>query len=427
MSQEPRIGPGDLPVHEIRSTGVGLDLSEVGGFARLASDLAAEAGLGPWIESWQELPKLIVVLDEPPNTATRVAAAFALAGELIRRDHTVLLLDGDDHLPDLTRWCGRLDQEGWIDVARYGVSVEAASLPLPWAPDRGRLLGVGSYQPTRISADELSSLLEYLGSQADVVIACASAGDRGATWAVQPSLRTVCWSPNIQPADVVAAMVRDAGLLGERPAAVLALVGHSDTGASIDHGIIAGRTEPSRKSSPVFRRLAGLLGLLVVVLIVWWTGLFDGEPKTGPVVDQPPTPELIDHSHEDDQTALETSAEPVPEPVTSLPPTIVVEESPEVMTPLDPFTVEVGEAGWCLHVYSLGDSVMATREIARMATRGVTGRVFPGRDDTNKIWYRVYAGSFPTSGEARLAIDELCGRLETEWAMPVRTDRAVNQ
>ncbi len=440
MSEKPQIGPGQLPMYEIQTSSDGLDLSQVGGFELLAGDLSAEAGFASLIDSWDGIPELIVILDEPANTSTRAVAALGLAGELIRQGKSVVILDGDDHLPDLTRWAGRLEHEGWIDVVRYGLSVETASIPLPWAPERGRFLGVGSYQPTRASADELATLLKILHGETDVVIACASAGDRGAAWAVQPSRRMVCWSPSLQTEDVVTAMVRDAGLLGERPRAVLVLTGRDGADVSRQTLDLTALSHEPRNSSPVFRRLVGLLGLLVIVLIIWWMGLFDSTDVTDQDLAQngDSSPEMIDHSPRTvpSEVVTDTVAEPEADslPVVSMPDTeaedLTTEPEPSIPDDVVPeatiaeTTVElVGAAGWCLHVYSFRDSSMATEEMTRMEARGVAGRMFVGTDNTNKTWYRVYAGSYASSGDAQAAIDDLCEQLKTDWAMPVRTDR----
>ena len=454
MSEKPQIGPGQLPLYEIKVSGAGLDLSQVGGFGLQAGDLSAEAGFGPVIESWDSLPELIVILDEPARTSSRAVAALALAGELIRREKTVVILDGDDHLPDLTRWAGRLEQEGWVDVVRYGISVETASIPLPWAPQQGRFIGAGSYQPTRASADELASLLSILQSETDVVIVCASAGDRGAAWAVQPSQRMVCWSPSTQFEDTVTAMVRDAGLLGERPKAVLALMGRDGTKTSEQPLDLTALSQEPRNSSPVFRRLVGLLGLLVIVLVIWWMGLFDSSEVADQdlAANDTSKPEMVDHSPE--TTPADVATEPDAEPETELPSATLTSDldddnsgpemeqavttelitEPVITEPVvgDPVVTEaaadvVGAAGWCLHVYSFRDSSMATEEIARMKARGVAGRMDVGIDNSDKTWYRVYAGSYASSGDAQAAIDDLCEQLTTDWAMPVRTDRIANQ
>ena len=47
------------------------------------------------------LPRVWLFLDEPEQTATRAAAALAAARELGRRRYTALVIDADDHRPDL--------------------------------------------------------------------------------------------------------------------------------------------------------------------------------------------------------------------------------------------------------------------------------------------------------------------------------------
>jgi len=268
-------GPGDLPVVDVKVDPERWNLADEGGFAAAAPELAREAGLEYFVEEHldqPEAPKLILILDEPQRTAPRVALAVALAAELIRWDKKVLVLDGDDHRPDLTRWMGRLDSEGWVDVIRYGISVDAASVPLPFAPKQGRVLGVGSYQPTRVSAEEVAEFVRRQSDAYDHIIVTASTGDRGSVWASQPALSLVCWTPGIQHESVIEGIIHDAGLLGETPRAIMQLVGRPEGEAPVSKEELAAFAGEGGNSSPVFRRLAGLLAVLVVLLAVWWFG-----------------------------------------------------------------------------------------------------------------------------------------------------------
>ncbi|HRX50073.1 MAG TPA: SPOR domain-containing protein [Candidatus Krumholzibacteria bacterium] len=270
-----RTGPGELPVVDVKVDPQRWSLEDEGGFAAAAPELARDAGLEYFVEEHldqPDAPKLILILDEPERTAPRACLAVALAAELIRWDKKVLVVDGDDHRPDLTRWLDRLDAEGWVDVIRYGISVEAASVPLPFAPKKGRVLGVGSYQPTRVSAEEVAEFLRRQGDAYDHIIVSASTGDRGSVWASQPGMGLACWTPGVQHESIVEGMIRQAAQLGEAPRAVMQLVGRPDGEAPVSKEELAAFGAQAKDSSPVFRRLAGLLAVLLALLAVWWFG-----------------------------------------------------------------------------------------------------------------------------------------------------------
>jgi len=405
-----------------------------------------------------DAPQLCVVMDEPAHTRARGAAVLAIAAELSSRGRTVAVVDGDDHLPDLTRWAGLLEHEGWIDVVRYDLSLEAASRVLPFGEGGARLLGVGSYQPTRANVEELKQLVEFLGQAVDHVIVCASTGDRGAVWATLPSLRIVCWDRAVQLSEAVENMIRDAGLLGEEPKALL-VYGVEDPAAMEGHRYQFNLSdeEPEAASSPVFRRMAILMGVLVVVLAAWWIGQVDWSSRTSDdVVAGDDVVVVLDSSAVDRdvseaesgglpyQDDYETVSEDVPattsadgaaeteaageEAVPADDPAPAVERpAPEAPTvdhfddhvTADVFTAEVGADGWCLWVYSLADSSLAVEEIERMAGRGFYAEMrsveAKGRD-----WFRIYTGSFASHGEASAAMNDLTTRLETDWALPQR-------
>jgi sporulation related protein len=418
-----------------------------------------------------DAPQLCVVLDEPAHTRTRGAAVLAIAAELSARGRKVVVVDGDDHLPDLTRWSGLLEHEGWIDVVRYDLSLEAASMELPFGEGAARLLGVGSYQPTRANVEELKHLVEILSESVDHVIVCASTGDRGAVWAALPSLRVLCWDRAVQRTEAVENMIRDAGLLGEEPKAVL-VYGVEDPAAMEGrrYQFNLSEDEPEAASSPVFRRMAILMGVLVVVLAAWWIGQTDwsgrssddvaagddvvvvldstaadrdvSETESGglPYQDDHETiPENVPVTTADGATeAVGTNAAAVVAGVSNNEPDLVAEQAaeqaavaeqtvPETPTvdhfddhfKADPFTADVGAGGWCLWVYSLADSSLAVEELERMAGRGFHAEM-RSIEAKDHLWFRIYTGSFASHGEASAAMNDLNARLETDWALPQR-------
>jgi len=103
------------------------------------------------------------------------------------------LLDCDDQNMALTRWAGRVEAEGWIDLARYGTSVLTSGVPMPFVGRRGYLLGVGSFAPTDVTGEEIDFLLTRLRRQADDLLLVVPADSVGRLWASAAAIRIFCW------------------------------------------------------------------------------------------------------------------------------------------------------------------------------------------------------------------------------------------
>ncbi|MCP4572393.1 MAG: hypothetical protein GY838_08605 [bacterium] len=118
-------------------------------------------------------PRVWLFVHEPGQPQLGVVAALTYARVLGGRDQAAIVLDGDDSTTVLSRWSGREDAEGWIDMVRYGTSVLTSGVALPFAGRTAYLLGVGSYAPTDITAGEVDEFLGRLRRQADdVLIVC---------------------------------------------------------------------------------------------------------------------------------------------------------------------------------------------------------------------------------------------------------------
>jgi hypothetical protein len=123
------------------------------------------------------------------------AAALSFARALASRGQSALVLDADETHGALTGWIGRTEQEGWIDLARYGTSVLTSGITLPFAGKRGYVLGVGSFTPTDVTGDEIKALMARLRRQADDILVVAPAHAAGLMWAEAADTRILCWDP----------------------------------------------------------------------------------------------------------------------------------------------------------------------------------------------------------------------------------------
>lgn len=478
----------------------------------VASALAGISGTLQW-----------VFVDEMDHTAGRAVAALCVSRVLVSRGRSVLVLDGDDLRPDLTRWAGRFEREGWIDYLRYGASLDTSSIPLPWSGERGRLLGVGSFCPTQVMPEEVQRLLERLRYEADDVIVAAPMGPAGAPWLAAADVRVLCWDrmarsqvdtqallaalaagntpalylasfggegervevtdegfvPTEEP--VVTAAVEPEDVPVEEPVATPAVVWAGDIGER-DSSPPEQEWHPrhlSTRSSPLFVRLAILLVFALVVIIVVWIGSSrqPGRSQDRALVPPPVTTDISSPAAggagqlaETPASQLETSRgresglgrEPGSgdEPDPGDEPGAGRETSPgrepgarreagieqatgsgrgqldaSPMIPREtgaatiaaggaaapnPYRVAVGEAGWALHLYSLADSVAASRQLRVLERKGYRA-VWRALELPDKgRWYRIYVGSFPTREAAVQARPELLARLGTDYALPFR-------
>lgn len=172
-------------------------------------DFPAEAdfqtGIGDWIlrgeldepadalMGGKPAPRIWLLLHEPGQGRLAAVTALALARELMGRDQAVLVLDCDEEQALLTGWADRHEQEGWIDLARYGASLLTCGERLPFPGRKGLLLGPGSYRPVDAQPAEVEQLLSNLRRQADDILLCCPIGEIGRVWAKPADLRLLCW------------------------------------------------------------------------------------------------------------------------------------------------------------------------------------------------------------------------------------------
>jgi hypothetical protein len=145
-------------------------------------------------------PRTWLVLHEPGEPQLSCVAALMLARALAARGQNVLVLDIDEDEAALTRWTGREETEGWIDVARFGASVLGAGIALPFRGGRGTLMGVGSFRPTDATEGEIVSLIGRLRHQGDDIVLVGAVGPAVVPWAKLASRRVLCWDPGVRPA-----------------------------------------------------------------------------------------------------------------------------------------------------------------------------------------------------------------------------------
>ena len=274
----PRFETG-LAVAELDLHGGALFWEEVKGFTAGP----AAAPLVDRVLKARPLPRVWLFLDEPEQTATRAAAALAAARELGRRRYTALVIDADDHRPDLTRWAGRHEREGWIDLVRYGASLAAGSVPVPFEEEpAARLLGVGSFCPAEATREEIAWLCARLSSQADFLLIAAPLGPDGEAWLPAAQLRLLCWDRTGRSEAATAALAAGAGECVRMTRETFRVIGRLVTrkasmrqiSGPIDIARISG--EAARSGLHTLIRLMGLISLQLGIFNLLPIPILDG-------------------------------------------------------------------------------------------------------------------------------------------------------
>lgn len=197
--------PGGLPEITSGWSGSQLDLMPGEGFWARVEQISVKGEMTRGLDvamKGQPSPRIWLFLHPPGRGELSAAAAMSFARELAFRDQAALVLDGDDRNQALTRWTGRLEAEGWIDLARYGTSVLTSGIPMPFVGRRGYLLGVGSFAPTEVTGEEIDTLLTRLRRQADDLLIVAPSDSLGRMWAPAAGIRILCWDrSDLTPAE----------------------------------------------------------------------------------------------------------------------------------------------------------------------------------------------------------------------------------
>lgn len=209
---ENREFPEDLPLLPMGWGASNLDFDGAKDFWQEVRRITAESSLGDNLDTamvGKSSPRIWLFLHEPGQGALSAAAALEIARELGSRDQAVLILDCDDTDSKLTRWAGRHEAEGWIDLVRYGASVLTSGVALPFSGRRGYILGVGSFTPTDVEFEEAEDLLNRLKRQADDLVLVAPADATGKLWARLADIRLLCWDRARKSRDLIARVCGD--------------------------------------------------------------------------------------------------------------------------------------------------------------------------------------------------------------------------
>jgi hypothetical protein len=188
--------PGSLTEIPSGWSGAELDLVPGEGFWARIEQIAVKGEMTRGLDAamrGQSSPRIWLFLHAAGRGELSAAVAMSFARELAFRDQAALLLDCDDRDQALTRWAGRVEAEGWIDLARYGTSVLTSGVPMPFVGRRGYLLGVGSFAPTDVTEQEIDTLLTRLRRQGDDLLLVAPADALGRLWAAAAAIRIFCW------------------------------------------------------------------------------------------------------------------------------------------------------------------------------------------------------------------------------------------
>lgn len=398
-------------------------------------------------------PRVWLLMHRPGGEQASAVAAAALAAACAARQQSTVIVDLDEDESLLTRRSGRLDQDGWLDMARYGASLAATGVRIGWSGRAGWFLGVGSYTPTEITGAEASGVLGRLRHQADDLILVCPSGEPGRRWSAFADLRFFCWdrSRDVREIpDLAAAELEGIGrplsgvlLCGDLPvpgapaAAAPAVAPAAAPAAAPPAPPAAAAAAPApylaphatrrRGSSSVFRVAAlVVLGLIVVLGAYYWKFVQTDSP---PVRRRPPQPQVTSGPAQDAAPVTvreEGSALMNPVPADSTTGETVGAPPAEAAIDGSPYAGDVGAAGWALHLFSLADSLGGLKEVGRLEGKGIRA-VMRSEDVAGRRWFRVYVGSFATHREAAAAAEALKVELATDYAQPRRLPESASE
>lgn len=355
--------------------------------ATLVADLLSDSTQKNWF-----------FVGDKESASVRMVAALAAAKLASAGGKSVTIVDADGAAL-LSSFADRESVEGWIDMVRYGTSLNYASVKLPWS-EKGRLLGAGSYVPNRPTTDEVLQLDSILRDQSDIVIyLCDSAAT---VWSAVSGQRIVCVDT------------------GSTDNALLELATQKiEPYAIVDINVpIAVEESIAEEGSSNVLKVA----LLVMVVVVAAFGIWFGKTLMSPDETAP----IVEVVSAEQAEEIIVPAELIPVVVDTMPAvidtipavvdTITVFEEPVVEQP-----EEVVEAGYyslppagdsyAIHISSYSDTVKAVAELEILASNDIAGRYIHCEDG----WVRVYVGNFPNRELANAEKDSLLVIIGDRW------------
>ncbi len=222
-------GKREMQLHGLEVLDTGLNLAELDlhggeGFWEEVRRFCRESRLEAAIDGamgGRAAPRVWAVMESPGAGPAAAAAALGIAVVLADRGQAVVLVDADEQEPRISRWLGRSEQEGWIDMVRFGASLHGASVPLPSDGRRGAVLGVGSFAPTGVTPDEVADLLGRLRRQADDLVLVLPAKLRSLPWLEAAQIRLLGWDLLARSGDDTGRILTELDRMGAMPEALL--------------------------------------------------------------------------------------------------------------------------------------------------------------------------------------------------------------
>jgi cell division septation protein DedD len=458
--------PFDLPLMSAGLNLGELDLRGGEGFWEEVERFSNQSTLGAQLDeaiAGRAAPRVWVILG-----AEAPAAGLVVARLLADRGQAVVLLDADEADPRLTLWTGRHEQEGWIDMIRYGASRTTASDTLPSTGRRGAVIGVGSFMPTGATPEEIGDLVARLRRQGDDLIIVAPAEPAAAPWCRTADIRLLAWDRLGREEDEVRALVatlRESGIILEglvgfgveewealqklTPLEDLVLAPPAPGGPVINapEPEVEPVREPEavtaapRKTSSGVLRFAAVVGGLAVLAVGYFVINANRGPSAPPrrvAVSQPARDTAsadLATRLPDAATALVPAAGESAEVTQAQPPAQAVESPARTAEPpappvevrplpagfdLAPYRAPVGQAGWALWIYSQPNQDAADRDVVGLQKQGFQATSRAVDLPEKGRWYRIYVGSFPSKEAAQQAAPALLAHLKHDWAAPAR-------
>lgn len=309
---------------DVLSTGLNLaelDLHGGEGFWDEVQRFVQESNLDSLVDQTmggRPAPRVWAIMESPGAGPAAAAAGLGIARLLADRGQAVVLVDADEQEPRISHWLGRNEEEGWIDMVRFGASLHSSSDAIPSDNRRGSVMGVGSFAPTGVTPDEVKDLVGRLRRHADDLVLVLPAKLRSLPWFEAAPIKLLCWDLLVRRTIDTERIIIELERMGAKPDAVLGFGVEefnaiNDSIRESDDTTLAPVVEESIDEEPV-----------VIV-----EALVDEEPV---VVEEPPAP--VEEMTETTVEPFEVAEENVEEPVEDEP--VAMAEPSDSELPADP-------------------------------------------------------------------------------------------